>query len=368
MKIGILTHYYNSFNYGGNLQAYALVTSLIESGYDAEQICYQRTNDFIFGHNPTPTIKCVQLAKKIINTVRKRNIYKRERCIIGFNRNTIVHSDKIFTKNELDIIGNGYDVLIVGSDQVWHPQAVCDAYLLNFPSEAKRIAYAASFAVNELDREVVDYYRPCLKRFKSISVRETTGSELLHKSLGIDANVVLDPVFLLARERWEMVVENREINEPYVLCYFLGAGADEREAARTIANQNRLAIVNLPYLSGKNISDRGFGKYKLFDVTPGQLLGLISNAACVITDSFHASAFSILFHKPFVVFDRMTGNVRSGMESRIDTLLNTFRLQNCKGDIFNPSGMPTDCDWDKVETILAQKRKESMDFLVNALQ
>ena len=94
---------------------------------------------------------------------------------------------------------------------------------------------------------------------------------------------------------------------------------------------------------------------------------LIAHADCVLTDSFHGSVFSILYHRPFKVFERLINGKSGGMESRIDTLLGTFGLEACRGDINAPSGAPTDCDWDEVEKILAAEREKSLDFLKKAL-
>ena len=322
MKIGILTHYYKSTNYGGNLQAYALVRFLRENGFEAEQVCYQRFNDYLFGINPVSDNGLTEKAKRAVNLVRKYSIHKRERSVLRFNQNVIPHSSAVYSKDTLMEIGRNYDALITGSDQVWHPMAVCDAYLLNFPTTAKKISYAASFAVEDVDDRVAEYYRSCLECFDAISVRERKGQELIRKICGRESELVLDPTLLLSRAAWETIIEERAVQEPYLFCYFLDNDPDRRDLAERLARSKGLEIVSMPYLSGKNRADKHIGKYRFFDVSPGQLLYLIQHANMVLTDSFHITVFSILFEKEFFSLDR------GRMGSRIQTLTDYFGLVN----------------------------------------
>ncbi len=367
MKIGVLTHYYKSTNYGGNLQAYALVSCLREKGYDAEQICYHRINDFLSGNKIKKRSTVVQIIIYFINIFRKYNQNKRNSAIQKFNLRSIHHSNKIYTKTDLAELGNSYDVFISGSDQVWHPMAVCDAYLLNFPTNAKRISYAASFSTDQLSDCVIKYYRPCLLEYCAISVREKRAIELVRMISGQEAQLVIDPTLLLNVNDWGKIIEEKKIKKPYLFCYYLGTDPIHREKALQIAKQKCLKIVTLPCLTSKNKADKGFGDYRLYSVSPGQLLYLIKNAQCVLTDSFHASVFSILYHKPFMVFDRLVDGKDGGMGSRIDTLLGTFHLEQCRGDIHAPGGTPMEGDWEQVEAILAEERKKSLAFLKHAL-
>ena len=321
MKIGILTHYYKSTNYGGNLQAYALAKFLCDRGFDAEQICYKRINDLLFGNRSCPQNIFITFAKQAVNWIRKWNINKRNMYIRQFNQDEIPHSRTVYTKDTLHALGDKYDLLIVGSDQVWHPKAVCDAYLLKFQTNAKRIAYAASFAVDFIEPEIADYYRDCLKQFNAISVRESEGQALVKRICGRNADLVLDPTLLLAKSDWETIIEPANIGSDYIFCYFLGNSMKQRSIAQQFADKIHLPIVNLPYLNGRNNVDRQFGKYRLFDVSPCRLLYLIQNAKFVFTDSFHATVFSILFGTRFFTFER------NGMSSRLRTLTDIFNLQ-----------------------------------------
>ena len=209
MKIGIFTHYYESHNYGGNLQAYALVHYLRNLGYDAEQISYKRGKNDLNSIKISFTKKIVRLPAHILRRMNSKfhknhlpeEIKQRHEAIGAFNRN-IPHSRVINYKN-LAKIADEYDAFITGSDQVWHPNAVCDAYLLNFDiKNSKRIAYAASFSVNKIPQQFHTLYAESLAKFNAISVRENKGVEIVRDLIGRQAECVLDPTLLLTIAVW----------------------------------------------------------------------------------------------------------------------------------------------------------------------
>ena len=114
-------------------------------------------------------------------------------------------------------------------------------------------------------------------------------------------------------------------------------------------------------------SDSQIENKDYFITSPDEFIWLIHNAKCILTDSFHATVFSILFHKPFYVFGRKTKEKNNNMETRIDTLLSCFGLQNCMGDIENPNCLPFQLDGEKIDWILEERKKTSLDFLKASL-
>lgn len=367
MKIGVMTHYYKSTNYGGNLQSYALVRVLNNQGFDAEQISYERKSDYIFRTDIKKRSCLWNMVKKIALFFTDYNVEKRKQFILQFNQEKIPHSTIIYNINNLNSLDEKYDVFITGSDQVWHPKAVCDAYLLNFNITGKRIAYAASFSVDNLEDIVKQYYYPCLKKMDHISVREKRGIELVKSISQQEANLVLDPTLLLTENEWEDIREEIHINKKYVFCYFLGSDTRQREIVQLYAKRNNYIVVTLPYLVSKNKSDKNFGDYKLYQVSPGQLLSLIKNAQSVFTDSFHVSVFSVIYHKSFLVFDRGINSENGRMGSRIDTLLSLFHLEQCQYDMHKPSAEPREGNWEIVDDILSKEREKSFSFIEHAL-
>ncbi len=328
-KIGIITHYYKSHNYGGNLQAFALCKYLNNLGFSAEQICYQ---------NKAPASLRRSLAfayHAFFNSVEKikhhsvlENIKLRNRKIEGFNRDEIPHSKRVFSGLDFRDMTDYYDFFITGSDQVWHPLAVCDAYLLNFNKKGiNKISYAASVSKDSLTEAEKEYYKKALADYKAISVREQEAVGLISSISQCDVSWAVDPVFLLDRDEWDLYASKRIVNEKYLFCYFLGDDANQRKVAKEYAKSNGLKIVTLPHLKGKFVKeDDGFGDVPLYEISPFDMVSLIKYSDCVMTDSFHALAFSLIFDKKFFVFDRKAA---ASMASRIRSVLDLFDMSIC---------------------------------------
>ena len=336
LKIGILTKYYNNRNYGGLLQAYALVTYLNNQGYNAEQISYAEENlrgisRYCFG------ITRLRLKARIIFFIdrfkarlckhSKDNIAKeteeklemRYKSMQDFEK-SIPHSCKYTAKNILNA-NDKYDTFIVGSDQVWNLEWHQKAYFHDFAKMTKlKIAYAASMPKTKLYRDQRNYLLKALKNFDHISVREITTERYLRDKLNIEVTTVVDPTFLLSKEDWDKIAEERLVDEKYVFCYFLSRGERMRKAAEEFAKRKGLLCVTLPYLSMNNVEDKDFGDNQLYNIRPEGFLSLIKYADYIFTDSFHGTVFSNLYHKNFFVFQRGTG-VDKYMSSRIVDLL-----------------------------------------------
>lgn len=367
MKIAIITHYYNSSNYGGNLQAYALCRVLENMGFEAEQLSFDRNADMDF----VSLLKI--LAHKILDFPRVISCPKnkiRKRAILSFNK-TIPHSETYSHKTIASCIEN-YDAFITGSDQVWNPGAVCDEYLLKFvPSDKIKISYAASIAKNEIPKVIQNRYREALKDFSAVSVREDKAAELLENISPVKPVKVLDPTLLLSAEEWERLCAETGIPDKYVFCFFLGGSVRQRQLAWEFAKKHNLKLVTLPNLSGKNRKcDKDFGDYALYDVSPNKMISLIRGAESVFTDSFHACVFSHIFRKNFFVFNR---DESISMNSRIYSLCSLFNTMNrfcdseekCNPDYLEKQP-PVDREYSEKDYL--EQKKISMAFLINNLK
>ncbi len=333
MKIGILTHYYKSSNYGGNLQAFALCQALSRMGYNCEQISY----DSAYGQNRGRLCRLLSLSprrffQKIVSRLfGKRSktppavaalLEKRRQAIGVFNRESIPHSEEVYNVDTIKEASSLYDVFITGSDQVFTRGAVCPAYLLSFLPEGKlRFSYAASMAQKSLTRQEEKTFREALAAYRGLSVREQSTLSLLSPLYAGKTVLSLDPTLLLAPSAWEELCPPRLIEEKYLFCYFLGKDKKERELATAYAKEKGLVVVTLPHLTGFCEEDMGFADKPLYDISPLQLLSLIRYADIVFTDSFHATVFSGIFHRPYFTFER-AGNREAG--TRIETLASLF--------------------------------------------
>lgn len=350
MDVGIVTHYYKSVNYGGNLQAYALCKALEKLGVQSQQICITEQNIVNLPKNTRKrTIKNpIKIAKKSIafilrkaeskriqikqkKAIKRYNFLKRRaEAFRSFNLE-IPHSDEIYSIKNINEVNSKYDMIITGSDQVWNLTWMPEIFLLTFLSETeKKLSYAASIPMLSLTDEQKEIFKKNLTNFKAISVREESSVNLL--SGIVKAEQVLDPTLLLSAEEWNQVCEEIQIGEKYMFCYFLGTNKKAYNVARKYAKAKNLKIVNIPFAGGKaRVNDAKFGDYNLLDVSPRQFIGLIKKASYIFTDSFHAVVFSHIYKKQYFVFNR---SKKEEMNSRIYSITRLFKTEErfCKNE------------------------------------
>lgn len=319
--IGIITHYYKSVNYGGNLQAYALCHVLRDMGYQAEQICYDAILDP--KKRLAGRLKGDYVQKRLSLAINRKlfSQFREQRAaLLAFNRQDIPHSEQVYTKETIREC-SCYDAYITGSDQVWNLDWYKPVYFLNFvPPDKPRIAYAASMGHKTLTAEQTGLFREFLPSFSAISVREKDAVDLLAPLAKVPVEWCLDPVLLLGREEWDGICGERLIQEPYLFCYFLGRARPRR--ALEFAKKYGLRIVAMPYLSETTLHHmRRFEDTRLSGVSPQGFLSLIKHAEYVFTDSFHATVFSELYRTPYAVFRR---DGTDSMSSRIYSVTSIF--------------------------------------------
>lgn len=229
----------------------------------------------------------------------------------------------------------------------------------------KSIVYAASIGKTQLTKRQIKTYAAFMTSLDAISVRERSARELLANCVeNTLIELVLDPTLILEKGKWfDIAEEGRKYPHPYIFCYFLENNEQKRDAALKFAEDVGCTLVSVPYLHGEfNQLDRDLGDISQ-EIGPAQFLNYIMNAEYVLTDSFHASVFSILFDKNFRVFGRISGIYN--MNTRIDTLLSYFNLQQC---MIVPkelkSGMPHIC---ANTTKYEEMKGKSLNFLHDAL-
>lgn len=369
-QIGIITHYYGSKNYGGVLQSYALCQFLKNQGFDAEQIQFDKDK----GESIKRRLgKAYRYTLSIPRRIKYRRLYKeirdREVKFAAFRDGAICHSKEVFTQDSLNRLAKEYQLYITGSDQVWHPNAVCDAYLLDFGIEGiKKMSYAASIAKDTLSAEESGRYKKAFKDYAAISVREKSAVELLRPITPVEIQWVVDPVFLLRREEWKSLVGSKCDSERYALCYFLGNDSTERKIAKEYAKCKNLKLKVMPFLNGEiSEDDLDYGDERIINASPSEFVQLIQNAEIVFTDSFHATAFSLLFERQFYVFER---SFQSSMGSRIESLTELFSVQDHYCNIPNRTTFDyiyetASIDYSKEFTAFETMRKSSISYLLS---
>lgn len=257
----------------------------------------------------------------------------------------------------------GYNYVVVESDQVrntnWLTMDQFKFFLLDSVDDDKKVAYAASFGIDNIKEGYAQIFKEALKNFKAISVCEDRGKELINSMANMEVPVVLDPTMLLSRKEWFEIIDDvtiGTINEPYVFEYFLGKKtANVRK--KTKAMRRKI---------GKTIefhNSKGKSR-KNFHYGPLEFVKAISNVELVITDSYHAAVFSLMFGVPVIISERNDGNGK--MNSKIDTLFKSAGMEKVTLEEFESLEQVEymkDFDMDKQ---MVASRKMSQAFLDEA--
>jgi hypothetical protein len=349
-KIGILT-LNQQLNYGGVLQSYALQRYLRNQGYDAEVITYwlSENNAHLKGHYWFDD--SVPLLRRAINAVRNEyrkgfvfaEILRRWRTI-KFIQRYIRMSEKVYRNaDELKAI-DGYDAIIVGSDQVWNTwHGHNNPFLLNdIQPQIKKTAYAPSFGVNEIPAELQNEYSVALKKFVTLSCREKSGVDMIEELTGRNAEWVVDPVLLLNQEEWNREFSIQPASKDYILCYWLGNFPDIIPTLHKIAKREKKKIYLFlrENFSGEIWDDLKFRAYwrkefandphiRLFrSAGPKEFLSHLAGASAVISDSFHALMFSAIYQKPVRIIINSVPD-RKKMADRMKNFCEKLALTEC---------------------------------------
>lgn len=367
-KIGILT--INDYsNYGNRLQNYALQKVIEDLECDVETIVQERSS--LSGKsskkNIDKIISLIRVSNKeklelIMSKIKGRiNNKYRINKIENLRKFTSLYineaSSKIAINNISDLLASEYDYFITGSDQVWNPSFGFgnEIDFIEFAPKYKRISYAASFGISILPEKNVEDFRKKLINMDKISVREEAGAEIVRHLTGKKPPVLVDPTLLIDKDRWKAIM-TEHIYKPkkkYLLTYMLG---DVEESSinyiKKLSQENNLDVVNLCSFKDR---DR-------YDASPTEFIDYFNSAEIVVTNSFHGAVFSILLEKAFIVMGR------DGLNSRIDTLLNKFKLESRKIENVMKYNSAFQIDFSHVQEILENERQKAMDYLKNALK
>jgi hypothetical protein len=379
--VGLATCFLN--NYGACLQAYALQQMIEELKYKCYIINYNPPEGYI---QPSRGVR--KFAKQCLNMLPVGCIPKRYRDYFasgryGFDRQfekfrtRHLKFDSKRIRDEKGIIQNPpeMDLYVCGSDQIWNPVFYGGnnpVYLLQFVPEGKRrIAYAPSIGLSEFPEEYRLDFRFNLQKFDVLSVREESGRRIVEDVCGVSCKCVLDPTLLYGADRWSSLSEASSIrmDEPYMFCYIFGDREYEYELAEALSQAANLPVVAIPF---NDRWDRFPGVKLIRSAGPQDFLKLIQHAQLVITDSFHATAFSINYHKNFWTLYRDSAENKAGMNSRIINILELLGLQGRLLDEHAEASRSVNVDeqicWGDVDEKITILRKDSIDYLKNALK
>lgn len=353
-KIGIIT-IHSDLNYGAALQAYALNQYLRNKGFESEIINYIK-----IPNHPREYPFPINIAYKLMNLPR----FARYR---SFLRSSISRRAYHSVEEMMQGFKGDYNVLISGSDQVWNPTCgglidkLNPIYYLAFADKEKykKIAYASSLGSYRFNDEEKPYIRKWLGEYAHLSTREIAGSEHLKEILGKDVKVVLDPTILLNKQEWMRAAKAVSVKDKYILVYYIDEIAECVAYARKIADKTGWKVAMMT-----NTAKRFPGvDINIPFCGPAQFLWLFANAQYVVTNSFHGTAFSVNFNKDFISV------IKRNSPQRAQTLLNNVGLSDrLLTDISQVDGLSDMIDWAQANAKLAALRKDSTDYLINAIE
>ena len=360
MRFMTITTFQRAHNYGAMLQALALQNVLENKGFEVRFLDYKDVNiEAPYRLFPLKGKKGIEALKTILRSVRyiEPNIIRRHRFL------TFQEKKLHLEKKKTDFFADYY---ITGSDQVWNSDitnGLSDIYTLNFGrKDVKRISYGASIGKGQLSVEEQTIFQNKLQYMNSISVREETAKKLLEEIFpNKHISVVLDPTLLLTREEWGNLLEGIKVqnNKKYILAYMVEENQEFRKIAKNLEEKTGYPIFHF--------EKKNFWKNAKSFYTAGVLefVNYIKNAEYVVTTSFHATVFSIIFNKKFwIIPHEVTG-------SRVIDLVNSLELSNRivnTLDMFLKVDYNEDINYERVDKILDIKRKQSLQWLENEVK
>lgn len=373
MRIAVFTHSLD-VNFGGILQAYALQQVLQEKGHDVTLIdCPSHW------HLPAWKAPLAYSWRFFRKYVLRKSVYIRNERRLNSEFDAVMQRITPFIEHNIrrrivrrfsEIKEGEYDALVVGSDQVWRPpfvERIAD-YYLNFASvwkDVHRIAYAASFGTEkwEYTPEETAVCSDLIRLFDAVSVREDSGIELCRNHLGAKVQQMPDPVMLLNADDYRQIVSETQPEAPSgnLLCCFLDATEEKTALASRIAREQGLT----PFAAVAPVDGNKYPLEARIQPSVEWWLNAFNSARFILTDSYHASVFAILFDKPFVcIINKERGAARFSSIARLFDIPQNFLNSPKDYDVNSDYALPIE----QIATILSKQRELGRAFLSENLK
>ena len=356
-KIGVIT-IHDADNYGSALQAYATQKVIQNLGYEAiiiDHICTKISNEY-----GIKRILVQKNIKAIIETIiRILTIYPSRVRFKDF-RNT-----QFVLENELEVIKkqDNFKKFVVGSDQVWNYKITGfdKAYFLDFVEDNnKKISFASSFGLTEIEEGKKEEYKELLTKFKALNVREEQAVTLIKDLTNRDANLVLDPTLLISKEEWQSITKPKSRYEGYILCYQIAYSQSLVDFAEELSRKTGKKIISI-----QGSMRHKFNAKYIWNAGPIEYIQLFLNADYIITNSFHGTAFSINFNKNF--FTELLPSFEK-TSSRLESILDLFELRSRQIIDGKNENMLKNIDYTKVNEILKVNKEKSISILKTSIE
>lgn len=363
MKIGILT-FHNSDNYGSVLQNYALQQYLmVHYNISVEDINFLPPNSELVNGYFEKVTSARKLIKNFVKISGYQQFKKRQSDFANFRRKYLRISKKVYSENNANDIANDYSLVICGSDQIWN--TACQDfswayYLRNIPVKRK-ISYGCSMGACDFSENDWSVIKPSLSEFDCISVREQNAVVKILSNTGIVCSCVPDPTFLISKQNYEKAANDRIITGDFIFIYMINMDPDAMKLASDI-----VSMLDKPAYT--IISCKDSFKWKSYknikfveDNSPEAFLSYIRDACIVLTNSFHGTAFSLIFHKNFYTIGALKN------DSRISTILSELNLTDRAVESVKSVRLDDDIDYESRNDLINKVTTTGKIFLDKGL-
>ena len=359
MKVGILT-FHCAHNYGAMIQAYALQEQLRLMGHDSYIIDHRP--DYLVDYYPRSVSfkSCIGTSfkatvKSLLNKIICSSIMaKRYDGFQNFYKTYMKLADYPSENGFSD-----FDYIVLGSDQIWFDSitgSISGPYYGD-GINCKVIAYAASSRYKFLTEKQQADFKRVLSKLSSVGVRELSFAKLLQPLTDKKVHVNLDPTLLVSKEVFENLDLQRPIKEKYVLTYEVSTNLGVQEMVKEYAKANGLKIISLTGHFNMHFIGRTFD----LKASPRKMLAYIKYADCVFTTSFHGTALSLVFEKPFYSIRQ-----NNSADDRMDSLLTQLGLVQ---NFIEMTERPVTCsiDYDVITPRLQELRRDSINYIKESI-
>lgn len=332
MKKGIIT-FQNANNYGAVLQAFALKNFLDKVDADG-------------------TTEVINYESEYLSHLKFQET--------GFKNfiDTYLNLTKEMW-NSQDLTKLDFDLFITGSDQVFNPilTGFDDNYFLTF-TNAKKISYSASLGVNaEAFSNYREYFKERLSGFDRLSIREETHREFIN-SLGFSTEVHVDPSLLLTSDEYLnlLSIDKNSLMHDYILLFTYSTDSKLMDVANMLSLQTGLPIVSISL----GCTERYLvnGAVSLNKTDPVTFVTLVAGASLVITESFHGVMFSMVFHRPFLVYVK-----KRDTSVRLIYTLKKFGLTDRTLKNFDVNANNFAIDYTYTDSVITKEREKAFNYL-----
>lgn len=341
-------------NYGAVLQAYGL-QEYLASIFNKVCILDYRPDTLLNEYN---AINFFSVGSIALSLLTLGPFLKKKRAFASFEKNLIL--SPISGKHIDDFSNLNTDYLFLGSDQIWNPNITHGfdpAYfgVFSMSKRPKIISYAASLGKDCFSKIELEQLNQLIKNVDMVSVREREVRELLLMKLNVKSTLVADPTILAGASVFSKLVKPVKYQN-YLFLYTLTKNPITLQLANEIARKTGFQIIQV---NGNRAFYQSHGHIVINDAGPEEFLSLLYNSSFVVTDSFHGTVFSNLFHIPYITVPHKT---RGG---RIASLLNELGMTNRLSETAKAYDEPI--NWDTVDFNLKRLQALSIEFINNSL-